>query len=50
MSQFKERAENVTDLLLDFVRKYPSSWVILLAYSAVVFGLGAWAGWSLGHP
>ena len=45
MSKLKEKAENAADLMLDFVREYPWSWAILLAYSALVFGLGVWAGW-----
>lgn len=42
---FTENAETLTDKLLDLAKNNPSSWAILLAYSAVMFGLGVWAGW-----
>ena len=42
MSKLKEKAENAADLMLDFVREYPWSWAILLAYSAALVVLGAW--------
>ena len=36
------KTEALVDKLLDIVRNNPSSWVILIAYSAALIVLGAW--------
>lgn len=36
------KAESAVDKLLDLAKNHPSSWVILIAYSAALVVLGAW--------
>jgi len=42
MGTFKEKAENLSDKLLDLAKNHPATWIIILVYTVLAVAVGGW--------